>query len=513
MARKKISGAQPGQRPERQERQEPRPRPDRQEQPRPERLDRKNRPEQPSRSKEEEVSPKKKGRWKKPALVVLVLSILGGGGFGVYRYVLNPPMQERDEEKAPISAVRRMSKYLAEKDWDGLKKEINADSYLGLEYTYANGNESIQAFLDNVIGKTELIPKKEQAVDIYGKPMINKETGDAVLVDSLVKGKKDTITVRHVDYSQITFNTNEVLGYLKSQNVEVGSPDYKNQVIPVFCDYLNSLNWGDIPMKDTEHHPETSKNKLTSAEDTYLDDLLFASEEFNDMLNRFDIAVNNGKEPVTAQWAKWNKLDAKRKKKTKEPVKYNERRRIGRTWCGAHYLQTGYTNEKGEKEVINAQSGDGTVERPATMGTSILTYVLGKDGNKEVANPIRVELTDVKTEEDCQQALAEKDNRNRGLNEDSQTKYAYLTFKVTNISNKNLNIKDNSSLADKSGNLSGRTGRMYGLVNNVTLKPNESATIESWVSSTELDRKYLIWGANFNRKAPAVYFKVFFGAK
>lgn len=467
-------------------------------------------PENPEQGKKKKK--KKKGKGKAIFITLLVLAIGGGGFWGYYNYVAYPPMEERDEENAPLGAIRRLQGYITDKNWTTLDKEIGSESYLGQEESYANSDEQVLTFMNNVIGKVKLQPKKEKAIDIYGNPKIDPKTKDVVYVDSLVNKKDETITITHVDYKKIQFDTKEIQAYLKSKNVTVGQADYTNAVVPVFCEYMNNLKWDDIPLKETEHKPVIKGNKITAEEDASIDDLLFASEDFHDMLRRFDMAVNGGKEPVTQDWAKWSKLDKAKKEKEKEPTKYRSGYVMSRKWCGANYLQNTFVNELGEKQKVMAQSGDGSIERPASLGTSILTYVIKKQDKKDIAIPIRVELVSVLTGDECLADLAQKDSRNRGLNESSQTKYSSLKFKVTNLSKEKLTIKDNSSLADKEGNLSGRTGTMYGLKTQVTLNPGQSGEIDSWVASTELNRKYLIWGADFNKRSPIKYFGVFRGA-
>lgn len=474
-------------------------------------------PEPEKQKQKKRKKPKKEKKkmklWKKIVIGLVITGICAGGGYwGYYNYIKYPPLAKQDVENSPLGAIKRFNQYLQARDWESLDKEIKQQSYLSWETEYANGDEDILKFMDNVIGTLSIETKQVKGLDIYGNPKIDPKTEEYVYVDSLLDKKGDTATVNHIDYNAINFDTKEIQAYLKANNLKLGDPDYTNKVIPIFCRYMNNLNWRDIPLTTTDHAPITKGNKLTVEEEAYYDDLLFASEDFLKLLDRFDKAVNNGKEPVTEAWEKWNKLKDKDKKKTEEPVKMNQELMIGRRWCGAHYLQTGYKNEKGELEVIMPQRGDGTLEKPATINTSILTYVLSKDKKgKEIATPIRVELVKLLTGDECLKDLADHDSRNRGLDESSQTRYASLAFKVTNLSKNKLTIKDNSSLADQSGNLSGRTGTVYGLTTSATLNKGESAIIESWVSSTELDRKYLIWGADFNKKSPNIYFGVFKG--
>ena len=51
-----------------------------------------------------------------------------------------------------------------------------------------------------------------------------------------------------------------------------------------------------------------------------------------------------------------------------------------------------------------------------------------------------------------------------------QGQYVYYTFEVTNMSDKELVISDNSSLADKNANIASRTGVMYGITDSVIVK-------------------------------------------
>ena len=45
----------------------------------------------------------------------------------------------------------------------------------------------------------------------------------------------------------------------------------------------------------------------------------------------------------------------------------------------------------------------------------------------------------------------------------------------------------------------------------MTLEPDEAGIIETWGSSTELNTKYLIWGSDFSREEPVVWFRVLAG--
>lgn len=187
-------------------------------------------------------------------------------------------------------------------------------------------------------------------------------------------------------------------------------------------------------------------------------------------------------------------------------------------WIGSWFLQEGIVEEgkKFDKDVapILPPVGDGSKESPAGMNTSVKTVQLdkGKKG-KEVENPIRVELMQIATDQEALDFYQSKDSRNRGFTLNSQVKYMAMRFKVTNLSKKEITIRDNSSLSDDQINLTDRTGKVYGLDRSIKLKPGESGVIESWAGSPTLDGSYLIWGADFNRQHEVVWFRALAGSK
>lgn len=196
-------------------------------------------------------------------------------------------------------------------------------------------------------------------------------------------------------------------------------------------------------------------------------------------------------------------------------------------WVGAWWLQKGIV-EEGEKfdetvEPIVPPKGDGTMEAPAGQNTSVLTTFTKeieetkgkgkkkKKVKKKVDIPIRVELLSTSTDGDAIDFYQKKDKRNRGFTTNSQVKYMTMRFKVTNLSSDEEVIKDNSTLSDDQINLTDRTGNVYGLQREVKLKPGESGVIESWAGSPTLDKSYMIWGADFDRKKDPVWFRVLAG--
>lgn len=192
-------------------------------------------------------------------------------------------------------------------------------------------------------------------------------------------------------------------------------------------------------------------------------------------------------------------------------------RMIDPLWVGSHYLQEGmveFGTEFGlELDPIIAPVGNGKADSTAGLNVSVLTtqFDTKKDKkskkDKEVKTPIRVEMTSILRDQEAINFFQSKDTRNRGFLSTSQVKYIALTFKVTNLSNDEVEIRDNSTLSDDQMNTSGRTGNVFGLKEKVKLKPGESGLIESWAASPTLDSKFIVWGEDFSRRAEVVWYR------
>lgn len=202
-----------------------------------------------------------------------------------------------------------------------------------------------------------------------------------------------------------------------------------------------------------------------------------------------------------------------------EPTKYDYSSIISMNWCGAYYLKNEYNYTSVDGNVvtgISAEVGDGSFDSPAGMNTSILTsiFVSQDDGNGgvvRVKKPVRVKLIDYKVSKDALDYFQTKDSRNRGFDIKSEIQYVSYTIEITNLSDTTLTIYDDTALCDSIGNISPRTGIIYGLQESVVLEPGKSGIIETWGSSLELNKKYLIWGSNFNKEEQPVWFRVLAG--
>lgn len=400
------------------------------------------------------------------------------------------------------------------------QKGITKDDFLVKEIEYANSNDKKLSFIKSVVNTLHYEPFVVNAKNIFGNDMIDRDSMNVVKISSPVD-EGERVTMSYVNYKAITFDEEKLSSLISDYELTKDNVNYSNVLVDMFCDYVTGLD--KLPITTVQRVPNLIKNedsfRVTAEEDEYLDKLFFSSDSFRDCEMRFTEAVGkhvtgNDLTP-TKDWTKWNNLSEVKKKEEVEPLKYGKLN-ISLNWCGAYYLTNDcYTEDDNGNRVntsIKPQLGNGSFESPASLGTSVITYVVSTDNKGElVKKPIRIEMTDFGVSEDAINWFQSKHIQNRGYILDSDVQYCYYVFKITNLSSEKLTIHDNSSLCDKNGNLSTRTGTVFGLSESITLKPDETGYIESWGRSTELNLKYAIWGADFEKKVEPVWFRVLAG--
>lgn len=424
-------------------------------------------------------------------------------------YIRFPAQEEIIYEQTGMYALSNYEDLVHE------QKSLGKEDYLVKELEYANNDADKLSFIKKIVNTLQYKPNIINAKNIYGNDMIDKNTMQVVTIDSsVVEGEEVNIT--YVDYKGIEFNEEVLKNLISKYELTKENVNYANVLVNMFCEYIYSLE--EIPVKTISRAPCISKvgegYVVLEDEDVYLDQVFFSSEDFIDCEMRFTEAVGkivtDDKLEISKEWEDWNKLSEAKKEAVSEPLKYGKLT-MSMNWCGAYYLQNNYYtyDENGNrvKEPVKPQLGDGTFESPASIGTSVLTSVIVKDK----VLPIRVELVEFGVSEKAISWFQSKHIQNRGYNLESQVQYCYSVFKVTNLSSEKVTVNDNASLCDKNGNLSTRTGTVFGLAESITLQPDETGYIESWGRSTELNRKYLIWGADFEKKIDPVWFRVLAG--
>lgn len=482
-------------------------------------------------------------------VLVGILSATGlvGGTYGLYMNQIKYPRQMSiDLETSGLGGITRFMEAVNTLDNAQIKGITGQDSFLAKEVEYTNGNVNKQNFIKKALSTVSYEPEQVIALNKYGNTMMDWDD-NVVYTDSLVTSENEEVVLHYIDYKSLTIDEEKLKALMKEENLKLGDVDYSNKLVEVFCKYMSSLNTKDIPVVNDKRVPNLVKigdrYEMSADEDIYLDKKLFSSEDFYDFLDRFSAVAGGGGE--NTEWVKWDKLDEEEKKDKKEPdkvlkeleprtewvqwsakseeekkkelepEKYDPKQVISKVWCGSYYLLNEHeiVDENGNKvkQAISAMVGDGSFENPSGMNTQLVTSVFVEENGKRVAKPIRIELIDYRVSEEAIKYFESKDERNRGIDVTSEVQYCSYSFRITNLSGAKLSIKDNSSLADSSANMAPRTGTMYGMVDELTLNPDESGVIESWGSSTELNKKYVVWGEDFQREEPVIWFRLLMG--
>lgn len=430
-------------------------------------------------------------------------------------------------------------------------ESIGDDSYISKEILYANNDSYKINFYKKVLSTVKYKGYPVVGKNIYGNTLVNRN--DEVVFTESTIGVGEPVIMQYIDYDRIPIDRNKISILMEEHDLKVGDVDYPNKLVDVFCEYVTGLNEKEIKIKSVKRIPYITKEgnsyRVLQEEDIYLDRLLFSSNELYEFMDRFSAVASsvgvknpewdvwnnlseeekvNLSEPNRElqciqpldKWLEWSNLSTVEKESVEEPIKYDWKKVLNKEWCGTYYLQNEYSTMDKDgnvvKKSIDAEIGDGTLEDPAGLNTDILTSIfineLDEEGNDVVNEyPIKVSMLDYGVSEDAINWFEEQDVRNRGLDVTSEVQYVYYTFEVTNMSDKEITITDNSSLSDKNANITSRTGIMYGVEDSITLKPDTSGIIESWSRSTELNKRYVLWGADFARRADPIWFRVLAG--
>lgn len=178
---------------------------------------------------------------------------------------------------------------------------------------------------------------------------------------------------------------------------------------------------------------------------------------------------------------------------------------ISYNWIGTHYLQTAYDGDFSTAFRV----GDGSIEHPAGIGTTIITKVLCTDGNY---HDVRVALMGYWIDQNAIDYAESFSTKNKGFTTQSVIRLISYEVEIENLENAPITFETTEmTLCDQNSNITARTGTLYGYTETTTLQPGEKKFINDWGASTELEQKYVCWGKSFGRDYPMVYFNVLAG--
>ena len=479
----------------------------------------------------------------KRAVVYTTCVMLGvfGVGLGVYYYttVYTPPAIQLDYSTTGKLPLKNLEKALKSSDYDSISKSlVSGKSWIGQELDYANGDELRIGFINKLTGNVSFTFPKMQAYNKRG--LMFDKAGNPVYTESTMTDGSKT-SVSHIDYNALANkmqdDKDDILKLLATKGYKSTDYLYKDEMIDLMLTYINSIQ--DLPLTTEdvditlENVPvvvtdkkgkQSSTDNYVISDDMVLDRVLFSSDSFHRMCDSFAMVISGWKPSITQQeqdnpeYAKYQRGigDGSISADTTPPTKkimvnvvvgesFPTETIIPYTWIGAYYLQNNYKN--GETKVF-PQVGNGSFERPAGIGTTVVTKAIDSTG---AVRDIKIRLDKYWRDQEAIDYLAKFSEKNRGFSVSATLRLLCLEYTVTNLTSSPITISDDLVLADRNADQSSKTGTIFGLTETVTLQPNESKTLQSWASSTEMDKKYLLWGKSFKREIPNVWFRLLAG--
>lgn len=441
------------------------------------------------------------------SLSAVTLGLIGAGYYFYNTQVAYPSELRVKEENTGRFALKTYQNYLNNYSTKGMR-DMTKSNYLASESLLQNGNDSRIAFIKSVLSTIKYSPLKANKLNKYGSDYFVPNTGNEVEKGESLVNFGEEVAFTYLDYSKIEFDEKEINDMLAESKVTQESDDYVDRVTDLFSNYISN-HIKDLPVKTVNRKVDLEKQgsgyRVTFKEDIYLDQLLFSSKDFHDALDRFSVLALQGKQVESKEFKEWKSKSEEEQLKFTEPYRWERHRFI--PWGFVGFYDKLEEADTDIKDYV-FPSGNGTTEDAAGLNTPILTSVIVKDdkGNDKKI-PVKVSLLKVSYGSDAIKDLMKADIRNRGIDPKSSTKYVYTKWKVENLSSESVRVNSNSALSDKEGNISARTGVMYGLADYAVLEGYQYAELEDWYSSTELTEKYLVWGKDFAKRVPLVWFK------
>lgn len=437
---------------------------------------------------------------------LIAFGVFSAVGYTIlYKQFLYPAQHVIDWKTTRYHAVSESVKSFKEM---GYKKQVNLKEF-------NKDKEEALSFLSKVSSLIELEVPQVEAVNKYGQVYV-KPDGSKVMINSVL-GNGSVVKLTVPDYTKINPSKEEI-----KKLMDFTSEDemYGVKLEGIFLKYLNSLE--SIPTKVEEFVPEYQLTEIGYALSEKSVDVLigyfYETEEFKDLMKRFaEISIYGDTNPdlkywqskyksakeikpedkissktVRVEWLYWNSL--KDKGDTQEPVK-----NLTYFYMNPNFL----INTSGE-------SGNGSFDFKASFGVPVRTYVENSKGNKL---PVELKLLESYTGEDAIRFLEKMDTRNRGLQASSKLQFYVLKYELVNLSTNGVVSTgglEGFAMSDKQGNLSARTGRMFGLEElsseGFVVRPGERKELVFWTAIPDLDTKELAWGTSFKDKNDIVWF-------
>lgn len=444
----------------------------------------------------------------KGLVITLISSVIFAGlGYLVLdKYIINPAKKEVVWETTRGFALKQAVEEFKNSEFEGQKSLLKANSKNTLAFDFL---KKLPLVLDYSI-------EPVLAQNIYRQVYKDKKGNTIEIENPLEEGYVVSLSVP--DFTQLEFQK-DIISDLK----DFDSMDemYGSKLEDVLLTILDSYE--TFPVKQVDFIPEYEEVEggyvLSKKSELDLINLCYNLEDFQDLLIRFaetsifgDPNIDMkywqskhsknekvkpketiGKNTVRCEWLVWD--SAENKNKIPEPKKYLD----------YFYINPNFILGKGLKNI------DEVVDISRTnILEPVGTHFINSEG---VKIPVQVTTKEILFGQDAIDFLEKKNTKNRGLYGDSKLSVIVVKYELLNLS-LDVALKSNGAetfaLSDSRGNISSRTGRMFGIEElsneELIIEPGQKKDLIYWVSSIDLDKKELIWGSNFENKDEIIFF-------
>lgn len=397
-------------------------------------------------------------------------------------------MNNGESVKVTIPDYNKLSEKM-DSDKEYILNMYKTAGYKPEDYTF---NDELTNMMAQYICDLTEIPTTEVEVSLPigkgsdGKPNISDDSA----LDDVIFGSEDLRNMC-AKFSQIC------VGYTGFKDEEYETEEEQ--------DNPEWTKWNKLFQKYYEEDNGIFNEKTSKWEPWYLrddKDNFILDENGEKIVNYYSVKDKNGKD-----WIEPDKKVMVRVTKVRQVEDpWVEETGISYNWIGTHYLQTAYDGDFSTAFRV----GDGSIEHPAGIGTTIITKVLCTDGNY---HDVRVALMGYWIDQNAIDYAESFSTKNKGFTTQSVIRLISYEVEIENLENAPITFETTEmTLCDQNSNITARTGTLYGYTETTTLQPGEKKFINDWGASTELDQKYVCWGKSFGRVYPMVYFNILAGS-
>lgn len=477
--------------------------------------------------------------------VIATLGLVGVGSTLVYKNHQRQVLEQKAKETNLKELQEKVNTGVSQFALQEISDTSNTDgvSYWDLNLTYVSTNDSRTDFASAVA--------KSISVELNGSDATIQSPNweyvswviknvDYDKVKALTKDlKKDSYTYKddlvnaYAKYiaqnlsDMLTYKNTYVASYMQGSDVPkpyittevTGAVTSDNKLSETFVDTLDKVTFSSDKLHSAEdifvgvaedsfgEKSESKAHKDWAARDNELRTYISNLKNFLGLKDKSDSKEKSKEGTITKlDNATYDSaVDTWLELKKVEPVPYtlenadkNVEKVVSYSWVGSTYIRSKDSDAKNS----NVKLGTGKYDDPVTLGTPFVTKMKDTAGNYQ---DVRVTVTKVLVGDDAIKDVQTFSDKNKGFTNVSDLVLGTVHFQVENLTDKEIEVESEFTLADPEQNLVNRTGNMYDLPERVKIKARGVSDMVDWFNTKETKTLNLMWGKTFNHKFDAVY--------